>query len=109
MAVSEETLESMGAMGVILPRSRLPVSTVAGADAGASNAAMVILAAGVVAARATASTTTPSPAQSREAQVGIRDSKSSVLLLWMEGMVIGPCEQCGSCSSLSPIRANRVS
>ena len=26
------------------------------------------------------------PAQSREAQVGIRDSRSSVLLLWMEGM-----------------------
>ena len=83
MDASEETLESMGAT---LPRSRRPVSTVAGADAGASNAAMVILAAGVVAARATASTTMPSPAQSREAQVGIRDSRSSVLLLWMEGM-----------------------
>ena len=83
MDASEETLESMGAT---FTRSRLPVSTVAGADAGASNAAMVILAAGVVAARATASTTTPSPAQSREAQVGIRDSRSSVLSLWMEGM-----------------------
>jgi hypothetical protein len=76
--------------GVALTSSSIPAPLVTGVGSDSSNAAIAILAAGVVVANATASRTTPTTAQGREAQVGIRNSASPDLMVSVGVMVIGP-------------------
>ena len=65
-------------------------SIVSRLGAGSSNAAIAILAAGVVARNATARTIAPMTAEDLEAQVGMRDSASPDLMVSFVVMVVGP-------------------